>query len=142
MLRFGWCCNRILRDSQRHSRAYSEVCVFVGFLFWCFVLNGAGFSHTINKEPLGSRCHWQGLLHVALVATCRAQLLTFSEAFPGTLVLQVMGQVLYIDSNHCFEEEEKVKTGPSASAAPVGSDLSGPAHLPLREERNQSKSGG
>lgn len=52
-------------------------------------------------------------------------------------MLQVMGQILDMGGNHCLEEE--VKTGPSASAAPIGSDLSGPAHL--GEERNQSKSG-
>lgn len=55
-------------------------------------------------------------------------------------MLQVMGQVLDMGGDHCLEEE--VKTGPSASAAPIGSDLSGPAHLSLGEERNQSKSGG
>lgn len=76
-------------------------------------------------------------LKLGLVATGWAWLLTFSEAIPGTLVLQVMGQVLDMGGDHCLEEE--VKTGPSASAAPIGSDLSGPAHL--GEERNQSKSG-
>lgn len=50
-----------------------------------------------------------------------------------------MDRELDMDNNDCFEEEE-VKTSPSAGAVPLGSDLSGSAHLSLGEERNQSKS--
>lgn len=63
MLRFGWWCYRIKRDSQRCSRAYYEVwgCFFVGFRvvgLLVFFLNGARFSHTVNAEPFGG----EGLL--------------------------------------------------------------------------------
>jgi len=67
-------------------------------------------------------------------------LLTFGKGFPGMLVLQVTCRVLNVDDNHCFEEEE-VKTSPSVSAAPLGSDPSGPVHPSVGEERNRSKSG-
>lgn len=50
-----------------------------------------------------------------------------------------MDRVLDMDNNHCFEEDE-VKTSTSAGAVPLGSDLSGSAHLSLGEERNQNKS--